>query len=506
MIQAGDYFIICTEAFKTEIEAQAQFTNASVPGLLASVKNKSINIINPSVITGANYKIVFTDGDNHSFQVTRVDEDTEVLLYPDANDNTKSATWIAGDEIYDVIPGTEIILKDFPSDYSPQTGDALYIATTVRQIKINPDDPDEREIPGEGDSYYVSYKYRKADEGYDPQYFSNFNDIVAEYGAYEVTASGVVKNSLTLGAEIAFTNGAQQMILVQAKGDTDAEFCDAIDRLKKQLPVVENVSTIVPLTKSAIVGAYCANHVTIMSSYDYGKERMCYLGAYPNQKISKYPSGSDRSLGIIETCTGYDNERVVYVIPGEVIKSIRDPYTGRSADRPLPGCYLAVAVATLGLGDDPAEPLTNKTISGFSYLTQRYSDSELNWMAQNGACIVFMRGNNFVIRHAVTTDPSDVNSFEIPCIQIKDYVIDAVRTNCRQYIGRKNLSSVVGDVEYTITSILSQFVNRTIIESYQNLQVARSADDPRGINVSFEIMPIYSLEYIHISFGFSQSG
>lgn len=501
MIAAGDYFILVTEACKTEIEATATVASGSNPYLSQAIKTP--NIINPSKIIDAQYKIVVVDGDAHGFQVTKV-EDTEILLYPNPSVESEYATWISGNEIYDIIPGVEIILKDFPSGYSPQTGDVIYIETKQRIIKINASDDEENVIPGEGDTYYVSYKYRKSDEGYEAQYFTDYDNIVDRYGAYEVTASGVVKNSLSLGAEIAFTNGASQLICVQAKGDTDAEFCAAIDRLRKQLPSVENVSTIVPLTKSEVVGAYCANHVNVMSSYDYSKERMCYLGAFPKQPMSKYPSGSDRSLGIIETCTGYLNERVVYVVPGEVIKSIRDPYTGRSTDRPLPGCYLAVAVATLGLGDDPAEPITNKAISGFSYLPNRYSEAELNLMASNGACVVFMRGNNLIVRHAVTTDPGDVNSFEITCVQIKDYVIDAVRSGCRQYIGRKNTTAAVGDIEYTISSILSQFVSRVIIESYQNLKVTRSATDPRAINVSFEILPIYSLTYINISFSFTQ--
>ena len=240
-----------------------------------------------------------------------------------------------------------------------------------------------------------------------------------------------------------------------------------------------------------------------MSSYDYSKECMCYLAAFPNQKMSKYPSGSDRSLGIMEACEGYNNERVVFVAPGRAIKSITNLNTGLAYDRPLPGCYLAVAVACLGLGSDPAEPLTNKAIAGFSYLPDTYTESELNNMANKGACLLFMRGNNIIVRHGITTDPSDVNTYEITSIQIKDYVIEAVRNSCKQYIGRKNTTNVVSDITYTINTILSQFVNRIIIESYTGLSVERSNEDPRAINVSFKIKPIYSLTYIDIVFSFT---
>lgn len=489
-INIGDYIIIKTTARKTEQEAAIKIS--AMDDTLKGTIN-TMQVINASRVIDAKYRLIITgaSGGVYTYQLTQFASGTEVIIYPDSSDTTASATWIEGDELYDIIPGINIILGKIKS-LRVTNSHSITFDTTARIVN--------EDVPGEGDTYYVSYKYRKAEDGYDAQYFTEYKDIVAEYGDYEVTASGVVNNSLTLGAEIAFTNGVQQIICVQAKGDTDAEFCDAIDRLKKTLPGVDNVNTIVPLTKSATVGAYCATHVTTMSSYDYALERMCYLGAYPNQPISKSPTGTDRSLGIIESCVGYANERVVYVVPGEVIKSIRDPNTGKTYDRPLPGCYLAVAVACLGLKDDPAAPMTNQAIAGFSYLTKTYNKTEMNLMANKGACIVYMRGTSFIVRHAVTTDPSDVNTTEITCIQIKDYVIEAVRSACQQYIGQKNTNDTVGNVQFTINSILSQFVNRTIIESYNSLSVSRSSDDPRAVVVEFSILPIYTLNYIMIHF------
>ena len=73
-----------------------------------------------------------------------------------------------------------------------------------------------------------------------------------------------------------------------AEIDPDADFCEAIDKLKRPLPMVSNVQTVIPLTTSTAVGTYCKNHVDLMSSYEMGKERMTYLAAYPGQKRSKY--------------------------------------------------------------------------------------------------------------------------------------------------------------------------------------------------------------------------
>lgn len=497
LVATGDYFIIKTVAGKTEKEATAVMnTKSSVIGLRNSVTK--VNIINDGRVVNGQYKIIMKSAITKEFQVVSVDNSQaipqEQVIYPDASDATKTAVWVSGNEIYDIIPGVEVILGDFK--YTPADNDAVVIDTSARVV--------DSTLPGEGDSYYVSYKYRKASSGYDAKLFSDYDKLVAEYGNYEVTASGFVKNSLSLGAEIAFKNGIQQIICVEAKGTSDAEFCDAIDKLKRTLPGVSNVNTVVPLSTSVAVGAYCANHVDTMSSYEMGKERMTYLGAFMNQPLTKQPSGKDRTMGIIETCEGYNNERVVFVAPGEVVKSIRDINTGKSYDRTLPGCYLAVAVASIGLKNDPAEPLTNKTITGFSYLPTSYMESELNLMAGAGACLLIQSGNNIIIRHGITTSVTEVNSMEITLIQIKDYVIEACRTACgKLYIGRKNTASAVSDVNYTITNILNQFISQEIIVGYSNLSVKRSTEDPRQIDVKFEIEAVYPLNYINISFGFS---
>ena len=89
-------------------------------------------------------------------------------------------------------------------------------------------------------------------------------------------------------------------------------------------------------------------------------------------------------------------------------------------------------------------------------------------------------------------------------IQIKDYVIDACRQVCGAlYIGLKNKPSVIADVQYTITSILNQFISQEVILNFQGLKVKRSPTDPTEIDVQFEIEAVYPLNYIVLTFGFA---
>jgi hypothetical protein len=436
---------------------------------------------------------------------TRKENDGEITItrYVEGKEDTKTFETVGSleDDYFEVIPGIEFSLdgKTLDAQITDLNDTATVYITTSPRVTSDT-------MPAEGATYYVSYKYRKADADYEPKLYTNYDDIVAAYGNYDVSASGAVLNSLSLGAEIAYNNGVSQIVCVQAKNGADYEIETAIDKLSKTIAGASNVQTIIPLSTSDAVGAYLQNHINLMSSYEYGKERMGYLAARPNQLINKIASRSDRTVGMAETAEGYADERIVYVVPGAIKKSIRDLRTGKYNTRTLDGCYAAVAVAAIGLSNDPAEPLTNKTISGFTELVDLYTESEKNILAAAGCCVLEPNGTNIRIRHGITTATDEVNSQEITLIQIKDYVIESCRTTTANlYIGKKLTSSIISDIKYTMNSILTQFVGQAVIINYSSLKVVRNSDEPRQIDISFEIEAVYPLNWISIEFGFSST-
>lgn len=495
VVNIGDYIIIKTTAGKTEIEANVAF-DSSISNysqeleeaftVLDSTKLNRLMVVSDANVITDQWDLQVVDASTGEIQITKIS--TGEVIYGPKYVGYES-------EYLNIIPGVTFLLPSLPSTIS--SGATVRITTTERVAGA---------AVSEDDIYYVSYKYHKAESEYVPKVFNSYDDVVAEYGNYDVTASSVVLNSLSLGAEIAFSNGVTPIVCVQAKNDSDYEMEIAIDKLKTTPSAVANINSIIPLTQSQYVGAYLVNHVNLMSSEDEAHERMGYIGAYINQKLTKTATALDKTVGMVETAKGYDNERIVYVVPGNYSKDIKSISTGKVNERVLPGCYAAVAVAAIGLKNDPAEPLTNKTIAGLKEVITTYLDSEKKILSSNGCLVLEPKGNNIKIRHGVTTDPSEVNSTEITLIQIKDYVIQAVRKSCGElYIGRKNTSSVVADVQYTIKSILNQFISQTIIIGYDSLTVKKSTDDPREILVSFQIEAVYPLNYITISFGFSSN-
>jgi hypothetical protein len=305
-----------------------------------------------------------------------------------------------------------------------------------------------------------------------------------------------------LGAELAFKAGVNPVVCVQAKNDSDYEMKAAIDKLTKDVAGVENVNAIIPLTTSTNVGAYAQAHVNTMSAESGRHERMVYLSAYANQVINKAATAADKTLGMKQQAEAYSDERVVYVTPGRVSYDVKNLSTGRINTRVLPGCYLALGVATIAFTHDPAEPLTRKKIAcGFNSLLDSYTEVEKNALAESGCCVVEEKSNGLRVRHGITTNDDEIITTEITYVQIKDYVIAQVRKSCDEmYVGIKNLPAAKTNIKFTVNSTLSQFVSQEIILSYTGPTVKDSPDDPREVLVNFEIEAVSPLNYITISF------
>ena len=500
----GDAVIIETKAPKTEIEATVQFDDSVIGYNQAladsflvlnesTAKNASeyerFMIVDSESITSGDYELVYTSSSPQMIEINNVSTDFDTSLNPIYSGEVGTVA-----EYLNIIPGVTFILNEI--DESVNVGDTVGIHVTA---------PERGEAIAEDDVYYVSYKYKKAETDYDPILFYNYDDVIQAYGNYDVTASSVVVNSLTLGAELAFRAGVNPVVCVQAKNDSDYEMKIAIDKLTSDVAGAENVNIVVPLTTSTSVGSYMMTHVDRMSSEEGAHERMTYLGAYPKQPINKFATAADRTVGMKQQAEGYDDERVVYVVPGRVNYDVKNLQTGRINTRVLPGCYLALGVATIALTQDVAEPLTRKYIRcGFGDLLDLYTETEKNALAESGCCVVEQRTAGIRCRHGITTKDDEVNTTEITLIQIKDYVIAQCRKSCDAlYIGIKNLPGRKADIQYTINSILTQFISQEILLGFQGLTVKDSPDDPREVLVNFEIEAVYPLNYVTITFGFA---
>lgn len=407
------------------------------------------------------------------------------------------------------VPGLSITLATTAGPPPSGTNDASlndYVRFKVTAPKVANSvtlgaPPVTTNLPTNPSSYYIAYSYEKDPSEFKPKVFYSYEDVVTEYGNYEITASGQVINSLALGAEIALLNGAMPIVCVQVERDASEEYKTAIDSLASQLLGLRNVNSVVALsdhlsTHNAI-NLHLKQHVETMSLPQDAKERMAYLTPSPSDTLSIL---TERDLPVVT----YGSERTVFLAPGGATKDIKDIKTGAISTKTLSAAYLAVAVASIGLKNDPAEPLTNKIITGFKNLSTFYTESQMNQLAESGCLVLKQDLNDIRIRHGITTSNADINSSEITLVQIKDYVMSVVRTQLgTTYIGNKMRPTIIGDIESTLISILNGFQARSIILGYNGVTVKRSAIDVRQVDIQFEIEAVYPLNYIDVTFSFS---
>ncbi len=462
---------------------------------------------------------------NFMVEITYVSAVGGAYRVVDMNTNAILGEYVASNTpVYEAIPGVALTVETTfvpnPNDPTGQTsltnvGDYAIVTTTAATTNGLPSGTftvnangsltlstgvtySQPKSPDNGQVYYVSYKYRKPAANFLPTIYFNYNSINGNYGTSSVTPGGRVINSLTLGAELAILNGASAIVCVQAASDNDADLMAAIDLLQQSYPGINTVNAIVPLTtftSSYAVAAHLSGHVTEMSTELYHKERMGYVAQI---------STTDSVSQIAQNVSTFNNDRLVFTVPASVTRSIRNINTNQYATATLPGSFAAAALAGLAMGQDPAEPLTGKQLNGFISLGALYSDNEMNLMASNGACVLTQDGSVIQVRHGITTDTSGVNASEITVIQIRDYVIQAVRQALgKTYVGHKLLPTLVSSIKSTLQSVLNQMVAQNIILSYNIASVATSVNNPTQVNVSFQIEAVYPLNYIMIEFGLS---
>ncbi len=341
------------------------------------------------------------------------------------------------------------------------------------------------DAPDAGATYYVTYKHDKVSTDYNAQLFTKIKDIENEYGKESIT------NTLTLGAKLAFQNGANYIIGVQIAGTTTQDWYDAIDKLQYRVSGVD-ATIIVPLNTSSAVQAYLKTHIETMSSQYQKKERYGIIGM---------PIGTSFA-DIKAKALAYAYNRIILPYD-EPVREIKDPVTYVTSDVSLDGTFLGAAIAGMMTKFVVQEPLTRKTIVGFKSVvkTDALLETEKNELAGSGVLLLEESGGVISIRHGMTTDVSTVQDNEISVMLIRDNTIKGTRDALdRVYIAKVSTNETEANIKTDIESILGQFIRDGSLLSFSDVTVSRNSTDATRYDVSFTIEPAYPINTIFIEF------
>lgn len=386
-----------------------------------------------------------------------------------------------------------------------------------------------------GEQLVISYVAQ--DDINDPETFFDPEELFRKHGYPSVT------NTLALGAQIAFENGAPAILACQAmpqvtkssdadqkwkwlvtdeRGHTagteviDTNWAETFTELEKEemnflcvLPQVASTD-LTPSTKYYFdLFAAAKTHVEKMSATAYRKERILMIGSPTISDVNKqlfynvsdyfdnvYQYTVDTTYGV--EATYGTSFRVQFFIPDQIVRVVNGEV------EILPGWYMAIAGAGyLSASQNLPEPLTRKDLVGFNILkTRRFNEVQMDAMGGTGVTVVIPLTSGGRVRHSLTTVNSGEAVEEEPSVVgIRDFVAKTMRDSLEAaFVGHIITPAVVGQINARAGSILNSIESQGIIVAFANLNVTQDTQEPRQANVFFDIEPVYPLNWLRIEF------
>jgi len=358
------------------------------------------------------------------------------------------------------------------------------------------------EEPAADAVYFVDYERPKVATDIVPTYYFSLNDIVTAYGdPNELDDDDVAINTLSLAAQIAFEHGSNVVLLKQcAKINTDDETIDdfnvnvsnvktAIDTLKEK-----DLTVIVPLfedssveSNNSIIRQYLKTHCEQMSTVTQRKYRTGIV------HCTRTAIDDVRAISL-----GLNTRKIVMTYPSQC------SYTLDSGTVSVPGYFISAAVAGLATSQslDPAEPLTQKVITGFTEIVDNKLRSEKNYIASAGVCIIEFINFSYRIRHCLTTSQTGkVEDQEYTCVETLDFIAEtSMKLLESLLVGTKLLPATLSFGATALNIYFNTLVERAIINGIKDLSVKQDSNEPRQVDVTFKVRLVYPLNWVYISF------
>lgn len=365
----------------------------------------------------------------------------------------------------------------------------------------------------DGDIVSITYSYANADY-FQPQNFVEYDSVMTVYGLPMVSTppsspnSSQVFSPLSMGAKVAFENGATQLICV-ALNPGDGTIQQQFKAAYAKLATNYQASIIVPVFADDLsVGSGTVAQLVTTLAQDL--ENHCVAAnadGYPRIGIFGAPrnySESDQAMDAF--AHAIDNKRLVLTYPNRL--QIFNGQINQITE--VAGCYLAAALGGM-LGSLPVNRgLTKQSVTSFVGLSapvaQVMTNLFKNTLSSAGVCVAEMnRQNQLLVRHGVTTDMSSMITKEISLVRIADTLFEVIQfgMEAAQLIGEPITPETPIQVKGALQSLLEQAVSSELIVAYANLSVRQQtypSGDPSVIECKFSYQPALPLNYVTVQF------
>lgn len=352
----------------------------------------------------------------------------------------------------------------------------------------------------DGSVVFLRYRYTDADYA-QPSRFVDYDDVKDVYGEPLNLATGAITSPLSLAAKIAFENGANQVVLVATTGSATAATRAEIQAGLAKLNSVPDVSLVVPLPV-AITGTTgspgdttnVANDLAlhVEQASDDGNFRVGFFGW--EKTVTALPIAAAASVA---------SSRVMFAWP-----NVLEYYNGaNNTTIEVAGYYLAAAFAGRFASLPVQMPLTKKNIRGFSGIPAAtlgsMTTAQKNTWSDSGLAVVEInRLGALVVRHGTSTDRSSVGTREMSLVRARDTMVAIIQRTLDQagVIGMPIDETTPLRMKGLVQGALETCVSTAVIVRYNDIKARQQSVDPTVIEVKFQYLPAYPLNYVVISF------
>jgi len=295
----------------------------------------------------------------------------------------------------------------------------------------------------------------------------------------------------------------------------DSEFSD--QGWNTGLEKLESVEgqIIVPLPTSAksLIFRNVLRHCEVMSSVANKKERMAFFGAIrgvDNEALVGSKNVAVEDIGVIEGIQGDDPEEILSGFVEDLVNYKLDQnFTSNRACYFYPdeivvnnlivdGYYLGAAAAGWFTSNgNIAEPLTNKTLAGFSILQNKiHSNSIKNKLGEVGATVIDQ--GNRVLASRTTSISGFIEDEEPSIIFIRDEIKAVLRKMMKGYVGRVFDGNTLVSARVRVDTLMTGLIAKGLITDFRGLRIEQDKVDPRQLNVYVGYTPAYPINYVYI--------
>lgn len=348
--------------------------------------------------------------------------------------------------------------------------------------------------PNVGDSYYLTFDKSKVD--YTIKYYTDMASVFRDFGPLDI------QNRIVVAANLAFLNGARSVALKQILKSADGSdapvqsYIDGIDEFNEPLANGLRPSLIQALSSDSTVHQYLKSSNAIQCSIKYKNERTSIVGF----------SFGTTPEAVIPLCKALKTEKVTAVYPEAAVLPIADSQ-GNDVEYLVDGSLISCAVAGLDVSParDIATPLTNASVIGFNRLFRRLDDVTAALVTNSGCTVLNQSTAGIKIMMYLTSDLSNALTRNPRIVEVKHFIQQGLRANLDQFVGKKNLPSLIPQVQRVAQSYFKSLKDASLISDSKGIKVTQSQIDPSTLDVEGYYKPVFPLNWIIVTLNLSSN-